>query len=114
MEEHWRRAYVEERRQARVADGEPAAAEPVGSVREAIAQARAMFPDRLLIKLNSRSNEDTPFANPAEVFDALAWLATAYRNGPTDRIGGTCPAGSTSRTSRPPRWDGSGTDTGPA
>ncbi|MYB06650.1 MAG: hypothetical protein F4Y24_09890 [Gemmatimonadetes bacterium] len=91
MEEHWRRAYVEERRQARVGDGEPVAAEPVGSVREAIAQAREMFPDRLLIKLNSRSNEDTPFANPAEVFDALAWLATAYRNGPTDRIGETCP-----------------------
>ena len=91
MEEHWRRAYVEERRQARTHDGEPAAAEPVGSVREAIAQARGMFPDRLLIKLNSRSNEDTPFVNPAEVLDALAWLATAYRNGQADRIGETCP-----------------------
>ena len=91
MEEHWRRAYVEERRQARTHDGEPVAAEPVGSVREAIAQAREMFPGRLLIKLNTRSNEDTPFVNPTEVFDALAWLATAYRNGPTDRIGETCP-----------------------
>ena len=91
MEEHWRRAYVEERRQARTHDGEPVAAEPVGSVREAIAQAREMFPDRLLIKLNSRSNEDTPFVNPTEVLDALAWLATAYRNGPADRIGETCP-----------------------
>ena len=91
MEEHWRRAYIEERRQARTNEDEPVAAEPVGSVREAIAQARKMFPDRLLIKLNSRSNEDTPFANPPEVFDALAWLATAYRNGPTDRIGETCP-----------------------
>ena len=29
--------------------------------------------------------------DPTEVFDALAWLATAYRNGPTDRIGETCP-----------------------
>ena len=91
MEEHWRRAYVEERRQARTHDGEPEAAKPVGSVREAIAQARKMFPDRLLIKLNSRSNEDTPFANPAEVLDALAWLATAYRNGPVDSIGESCP-----------------------
>ena len=91
MEEHWRRAYVEERRQARTPGGAPVAAEPVGSVREAIAQAREMFPDRLLIKLNSRSNEDAPFANPTEVFDALAWLATAYRNSPTDRIGETCP-----------------------
>lgn len=91
MEEHWRRAYIEERRQARVGDGEPLAAEPVRSVRAAIAQAREMFPDRLFIKLNSRSNADTPFANPSEVLDALAWLATAYRNGPTDRIGETCP-----------------------
>ena len=91
MEEHWRRAYVEERRQARTRGGEPVGPEPVESVREAIAQAREMFPDRLLIKLNSRSNEDTPFANPPEVLDALAWLATAYRNGPADRIGKTCP-----------------------
>ena len=91
MEEHWRRAYIEERRQARLLDGEPAAAEPVGSVREAIAQAREMFPDRLLIKLNSRSDEDTPLANPPEVLDALAWLATAYRNGPAESIGETCP-----------------------
>ena len=91
MEEHWRRAYIEERRQARARDGEPVDAEPARSVREAIAQAREMFPDRLLIKLNSRSNEDTPFVNPPEVLDALAWLATAYRNGPADRIGETCP-----------------------
>ena len=40
---------------------------------------------------DSRSNEDTPFANPPEVLDALAWLATAYRNGSADRIGKTCP-----------------------
>jgi len=91
MEERWRRAYIEERRQARARDGGPVDAESVRSVREAIAQAREMFPDRLLIKLNSRSNEDTPFVNPPEVLDALAWLATAYRNGPTDRIGETCP-----------------------
>ena len=91
MEEHWRRAYVAERRQARVQDGDPEAPEPVGSVREALAQAQAMFPDRLLIKLNSRSNQDTPFVNPPEVLDALAWLATGYRNGPDERIGETCP-----------------------
>ncbi len=113
MEEHWRRAYVEECRQARTNEGEPVAAEPVGSVREAIAQARQMFPDRLLIKLNSRSNEDTPFANPTEVFDALAWLATTGAARPTES-GKPAPAGSTSRTSRRPRWDGSRIGTGPA
>ena len=109
MEEHWRRAYVEERRQARTHDGEALRPEPMGSVREAIAQAREMFPGRLLIKLNSRSNEDTPFVNPTEVFDALAWLATAYRNGPTDRIGETCPGwfykSSQSATTMGQFWD---------
>lgn len=110
MEEHWRRAYVEERRRVSPDDCEPVAAEPVESVREAIALARKLFPDRLLFKLNSRSKEDTPFANPSEVFDALAWLATAYRNGPTDRIKETCPGWfhkskqSTTSMGRYPEW----------
>ena len=66
-------------------------------------QPREMFPGRLLIKLNSRSNEDTPFVNPTEVFDALAWLATAHRNGPTEsssRTNGTGPCRCTSRGGR--------------
>ncbi len=91
MEKHWRLAFIEERRQASVLDGKSAAVAPVGSVREAIAQARKMFPDRLLIQLNSRSKEDTPFENPQEVLDALAWLATAYRKGPAESIADTCP-----------------------
>ena len=91
MEKHWRGAYIDERRQARVPDGEPVAAEAVQSVREAIAQAREMFPDRLLIKLNSRSNEDSPFANPSEVLVALVWLATVYRHGPAESIAEACP-----------------------
>ena len=51
---------------------------PVESVREAIAVAAARFPDRLVIALNSRSKEDTPFQRPDEVLSALAWLATDY------------------------------------
>ena len=91
MEEHWRRAYVEERRRSRRPDDESAPDEGIRSVREAIAKARQMFPERLQIKLNSRSNEDTPFENPTEVFDVLAWLATAYRNVPHERIAEHCP-----------------------
>ena len=76
-EEQWRQAYVESRKGRRPDDT------PVGidSVGEAVALAREAFGDRLLIKLNSRSNENTPFANPAQVYDALAWLATAHCDG---------------------------------
>ena len=85
-EEQWRRAYVESRK-GRRPDEDPVR---IDSVRDAIALAREAFPDRLLIKLNSRSNEDTPFARPAEVYDALAWLATAHRSESDWRIGETC------------------------
>ncbi len=85
-EEQWRRAYVESRKGQRPGD------EPVriDSVRHAVALAREAFPDRLLIKLNSRSDEDTPFARPGEVYDVLAWLATTYRDASGTRIGEAC------------------------
>ena len=85
-EEQWRQAYVESRKGRRPED------EPVriGSVRDAVALAREAFPDRLLIKLNTSSNEDTPFTNPSEVYDALAWLATAHRDANDKRIGEAC------------------------
>ena len=88
-EEQWRRAYVDEKRRSRaLADDDPAT---VDSVREAIALAQETFPDRLLIKLNSKSSDDTPFESPCEVFDVLAWLATAYRNAPPELIAEACP-----------------------
>lgn len=52
---------------------------PIESVRIAIARAKSNFPDQLLIAPNSRSNEDTPFQRPSEVYDALNWLANGYR-----------------------------------
>ncbi len=74
------------------ADEEPAPDEkPVRDVREAIARARKTFPDRLVVRLNSRSDENTPFAKPEEVFNALAWLATAHRSGRTESIAEVCP-----------------------
>ncbi len=85
-EEQWRQAYVESRKGRRPDD----APVRIDSVGEAVALAREAFGDRLLIKLNSRSNENTPFANPAEVYDALAWLATAHRDGNDHRIGEAC------------------------
>ena len=85
-EEQWRQAYVESRKGRRL-DDTPVCIDSVG---EAVALAREAFADRLLIKLNSRSNENTPFANPAEVYDALAWLATAHCDGNEHRIGEAC------------------------
>ncbi len=85
-EEQWRQAYVESRK-GRRPDETPVSIDSVG---EAVALAREAFPDRLLIKLNSRSNENTPFTNPAEVYDALAWLATAQCDANDKRIGEAC------------------------
>ena len=82
-EEQWRQAYVESRK-GRRPDDTPVRIDSVG---EAVTLARGAFGDRLLIKLNSRSNENTPFAHPAEVYDALAWLATAHCDGNENRIG---------------------------
>ena len=88
-EEHWRRTYVDEKRRSRTPGGDDAVA--VESVREAIVLAQETFPDRLLIKLNSKSDQDTSFESPDEVFDVLAWLATAYGEAPPDLIAEACP-----------------------
>ena len=53
----------------------------IPDVPTAINVARQMYePDRLLIALNSRSQEDTPYKRPREVFDALEWLANVYHD----------------------------------
>lgn len=88
-EEQWRRTYVDEKRRSGAEADDDSGA--VDSVREAIALARKTFPERLLIKLNSKSSEDTPFESPSEVFEVLAWLATAYRNAPPEQLGEACP-----------------------
>ncbi len=50
------------------------------TVRDAVALAQKLFPDRLAIALNSKSDKRSQFQKPQEVFDALAWLATAYHD----------------------------------
>lgn len=81
-EEAWRGAPAPMRDEA---GAEPNRSD-LASVRIAVTRARSEFPDQLLIAPNSRSNEDTPYQRPAEVYDALAWLATDYhsiRSSPT-------------------------------
>lgn len=86
-EEHWRQAYVEACKTRSVETG---TAPEIANVRDAVALAEQAFPDSLHFALNGKSDLGIPFAKPAEVFDALAWLATSYRRqGAT--IGETCP-----------------------
>ena len=76
MEETWRRSYVGAR-----AAGTPTPSEPMHrpvSVEEAVALAEQSFSDRLVFALNSKSDRNSQFQKPDEVFDALAWLATVY------------------------------------
>ena len=74
--ESWRKAYVFARRnEADSAAGEPA---PLRSVSDALALAERTFPDQLLLALNSKSDGNTPFRKPDELFDVLAWLSTEY------------------------------------
>ena len=87
-EEQWRRAYVDVRRADATED--EAGEQPIASVADALTLAERAFPDHLAIALNAKSDPDVPFAKPAEVFDALAWLATAYRRSPA-AIAESCP-----------------------
>ena len=87
-EEDWRRAYVEARRARASEDG---GAAEIDSVAEALGLARRSFPDSLSISLNAKSDPEVPFAKPVEVFDALAWLATAYRRRGARGIEECCP-----------------------
>ena len=86
-ERSWRQAWIEGQR-SRAQGDKP---RTVNSVRDAIDLARQMFPDRLLIQLNSKSEQDTLFENPEEVLHGLEWLATAYRTGPHDSLAEDCP-----------------------
>ena len=87
-EEHWRGAYVDARRARAAADG---GAAEIDSVAGAVELAARAFPDVLAVALNGKSDPAVPFAKPAEVFDALAWLATAYRRRGAPGIGESCP-----------------------
>ncbi len=77
QEEVWRRSYIESRKADVMEDeGEP---EP-RSVREAISLAERLFPEQLEFALNAKSDKNSPFQRPTEVFDALSWLATTYHH----------------------------------
>ncbi len=75
--ELWRLAYEDERKIPRLTlEDVPPYIDDVG---DAVRYAGDMFPDKLLMKTNSKSQvRDNPFEKPADVWDALKWLATEY------------------------------------
>jgi hypothetical protein len=57
-------------------DDAAAADETVGSVGQACERVLGRYPDRIVLALNNRSDPDYDYARPAEVEQALEWLAT--------------------------------------
>ncbi len=77
--ETWRLAYEEESRIPRMTVKDVPTR--IENVSDAVRYAEDMFPDRLLLKTNSKSQvRDNPFEKPEDVWEALKWLATSYRD----------------------------------
>lgn len=77
--ETWRLAYEEESRIPRMTVKDVPMR--IENVSDAVGYAEGMFPDRLLLKTNSKSQvRDNPFEKPEDVWEALKWLATEYRD----------------------------------
>lgn len=86
-EEHWRANFFA----AQQSSPEDREAVELKTVQDAVDLAAKRFGDELLISLNSKSSTRIPFQRPQEVFDALQWLATAYRRDPEAAISDACP-----------------------
>ena len=81
-EVNWRIAYEAEVKSKDVSAPEPIPAE-VESLRRAVDLARARYGDRLVFRLNKKSDQDYNYSRPKEVWDALEWLATTYHDSQT-------------------------------
>ena len=78
MAEMWRQSYESERAmQVQASEIDPSQLE---SVTQALELAEQTYPDTLLLVLNSKSDKNSPFQKPDEVFGALKWLATEYHD----------------------------------
>ncbi|MCY4654094.1 MAG: hypothetical protein OXC95_13135, partial [Dehalococcoidia bacterium] len=77
--ETWRLAYEEEASKPRMTVEDVPM--HIQNVDDAVRYAEELFPDRLLLKTNSKSQvRDNPFEKPEYVWEALKWLATSYRD----------------------------------
>ena len=75
----WRRAYEDESQKPRLTIED--VPKQLNTVGDAVNYAREMFPDRLVLRTNSKSVvQDNPFERPEDVWRALEWLATTYHS----------------------------------
>ena len=73
----WRSSYETERQGRDDSEPDPIPAE-FTSVAHVLQVAEKRFADRLLFKFNSASDSSHPYDYPADVWNALEWLATTY------------------------------------
>ena len=59
----------------------------IRDVEDAVERARRAFPNELAVALNSKSDLETPFKRPDEVYSVLAWLGTEYHRARTREVG---------------------------
>ena len=85
QELYWRRMYETEMSSNHSTPLEPIPTE-VESVRQALELAKARYGDKLLFRLNKKSDPDYSYNRPKEVWDALEWLATTYHATQTGEI----------------------------
>ena len=79
---NWRNAYEAEMISKDSSSHDPIPVD-VESVRRAVDLARARYGDRLVFRLNKKSDQDYNYSRPKEVWDALEWLATTYHDSQT-------------------------------
>ena len=84
-EKVWREQFVSVSKA--VGDEKEEAPAEIGDVGDAVERARRAFPNQLVVALNSKSDVETPFQRPEEVYNVLAWLGTEYHRARTRELG---------------------------
>ena len=84
-EKLWREQFVSVSKS--VSGEKEEAPQEIGNVEEAVEMARRAFPQQLVVALNSKSDVETPFQRPEEVYTVLAWLGTEYHRARTREMG---------------------------
>ena len=82
QEIYWRNMYETEMSNKDSSAPEPIPTE-IESIKQALELARARFDDKLVFRLNKKSDPDYGYGRPKEVWDALEWLATTYHKSQT-------------------------------
>ena len=84
-EQLWREQFVSVSRSMAGEKGDEQA--EISDVEDAVKRASRAFPNQLVVALNSKSDVETPFKRPEEVYSVLAWLGTEYHRARTREMG---------------------------